>query len=164
MDHSEKYPDSSLGHQADVVAEALAYARKAEELRGTAIKQLLEQRERIQEALKTLGYLAPASAISGNGNTHSPNKADAGKNAASPPAEQAHHARQRFKDLKLAEVGKILLKENGSLHGKDIEKLAKAGGFKGGVNGFQNYMPVAFKRDGSFVNIGGNTWKLKESA
>jgi hypothetical protein len=44
-----------------------------------------------------------------------------------------------------------------------IEELARAGGFKGGTNNFQNYLPVALKRDGGFENIGGNTWRLKDS-
>jgi hypothetical protein len=56
----------------------------------------------------------------------------------------------------------VLIKEHGALHGKKLEELAKASGFKGGTNNFQNYLPVALKRDGGFENTGGNVWKLKE--
>ena len=69
---------------------------------------------------------------------------------------------KRFRGLTLAQVGKILLSEHEKLHGREIELLAKAGGFKGAANHFQVYLPVAFKRDGGLENIGGNTWKLKE--
>src|ERR1039457_2201499 len=37
---------------------------------------------------------------------------------------------KRFKGMTLADVGRILLKESAVLHGKEIETLAKGGGFK----------------------------------
>lgn len=162
MDHTDKQSDTSPSREPDVVAEALAYTRKAEELRGAAIKQLLEQRERIEKDLKALGY--SASLTNGSSSASPSFKADRGKGSGFAEAEHAQQHTKRFKDMKLADIGRILLRERGILHGTDIEKLAKAGGFKGGANHFQNYMPVAFKRDGGFENIGGNKWKLKEPA
>lgn len=157
MDYTERQADTSPSREQDVVAEALSYTKKAEELRTVAIKQLLEQRDRIDRDLKALGY-----SLRANGNGLSlPFKADGAKAAVLTLADPSP---RRFKDMKLAEVGRLLIMERGSLHGKEIERLAKAGGFKGGTNNFQNYLPVAFKRDGGFENIGGNTWKLKESA
>jgi hypothetical protein len=146
---------------SDVVAEALSATRKAEELKGTAIKQLLEQRTQIELDLKSLGYTeAPHS--NGDGVAkHSES------NTVHPAVVQARSSNQtkRFKGVILAEVARALIAENsGPLHGKEIERLAKAGGFIGGTNNFQNYLPVALKRDGGFENIGGNTWKLKEFA
>lgn len=145
---------------SDVVAEALSATRRAEELKGAAIKQLLEQRSQIERDLKSLGY----SGSTANGN-------DANKTlglddpeffttTTRPPSQT-----KRFRDMILAEVARTLILEHGKpLHGKAIERLAKAGGFTGGTNNFQNYLPVALKRDGGFENIGGNTWKLRETA
>ena len=137
----------------DVVAEAIAASKRADELRDAAITQLLAQREQIDRDLHTLGFRPLPN---GNG----------AKSEMLPvaPTVTREFRGSAFRKLTLAEVAKVLLKENGKLHGKEIERLAKAGGFKKGTNNFQNYMPVAFKRDGSFENIGGNTWRLKETA
>lgn len=70
---------------------------------------------------------------------------------------------KQFRGLKLADVGKLIIAERGTLHGKDIEAIAKAGGFKTGGSNFQSYLAVAFKREGGFENIGQNRWKLNES-
>ncbi len=134
----------------DVVAEAIAAKEKAESLRATAIQQLLAQQQQITANLKALGY----TPTNGNGNKSTHMLRDA--------AERQPRAK-RFKDLKLAEIAKILLGDYGLLHGAKIEELAKAGGYTGGTANFQNYLPVALKRDGGFENIGGNTWKLKSS-
>lgn len=69
-------------------------------------------------------------------------------------------AGKEFKDLTLAQIGKRLLEEHGTLHGSEIEKRAKAGGFKSDSEHFQSYLAVAFKRVGGFENLGKNTWKL----
>jgi hypothetical protein len=156
----ERTETGSPGQAGDVVAEAIAYTKKAQELRGVAIEKLLEQREKIEQDLKTLGYVPKPP--SGNGVVRNTQKET--KRADSQITEQPHVLHQkRFKDLTLAAIGRVLLGEHETLHGKEIERLAKAGGFKGGAKNFQNYMPVAFKRAGGFENIGGNTWKLKES-
>ena len=147
------------GTAGDVVAEAIACAKKAHELRGATIEKLLEQREKIDQDLKTLGHV-PTS-LNGNGRLQNTRKATPKANSSA--VEQAHLNPRRFKDLALAAIGRTLLGEHGTLHGKDIERLAKAGGFKKGGKHFQNYMPTAFRRDGGFENIGGNTWKLRES-
>jgi hypothetical protein len=142
-------------NRSDVVAEALAAAKKAGELTGAAITQLLAQREQIERDLKTLGY---SPEHNGNGAKSDPASA-APKTAPAMPVRKSW----RFKKMILADIGAALIREHGPLHGKKIEELAKAGGFKGGTKNFQNYMPVAFKRDGRFINIGGNTWKLKDA-
>ncbi len=156
MDHPKEM-DTSTNRESDVVAEALSYARKAEELRGIAIKHLLEQQSQIENNLKALGH--PLS-TNGNGLNHKPitdnQKPDR-------PAQKEHlSSTKRFKDVKLAEIGRILLKEHKSLHGTEIEQLAREGGFKGSENHFQNYLRVAFGRDQGFEKIGRNVWKLKE--
>jgi hypothetical protein len=69
----------------------------------------------------------------------------------------------RFADLSIAGAAKILLKEHGVLHGKEIEKLLTTGGYLSNSKKFQTTMVVALRRDAGFVNIGGNRWKLKEA-
>jgi hypothetical protein len=137
----------------DVVAKALEWAQKADEVRGEAITQLLAQREQIERDLKTLGY-APSQSLNGSGGA-------VPQTVSGPIVLIPLNSPKRFRGLTLAQVGRMILKEYPSLHGKKIEELAKAGGFKGGTKNFQNYLPVAFKRDGGFENIGGNTWRLK---
>jgi hypothetical protein len=70
---------------------------------------------------------------------------------------------KEFKSLTLAEIGKTLLEEYGTLHGSAIEKRAKAGGFKSDSKHFQSYLAVAFKRAGGFKNLGKNTWVLDQN-
>jgi hypothetical protein len=150
MTPAENTPSNSN----DVVAEAIAVAKRANELRDLAIAQLLAQREQIDRNLETLGYRASLN----------------GSNAKRTVVSRAEAAAPRefrssqFRKLTLAQIGRVLLEDGGTLHGKDIERLARAGGFKGGTENFQNYMPVAFKRDGGFENIGGNNWRLKDAA
>lgn len=67
----------------------------------------------------------------------------------------------RFKKMTLVAAAKVLLLEYGQLHGKRIEQLVKAGGYRTRGKHFQNTMTVTFKRDGGFENVGGNTWRLK---
>ena len=136
----------------DVVAAAIAAKHKADDLREAAIKQLLAQREQIDQDLKALGYAGTLA----NGQL-------ARERMAGSPLKQAANGAQaklRFKGLPLAEIARTLLTENEILHGKEIEQMARAGGFKGGQNHFQTYMPTAFKRAGGFENIGKNRWRL----
>ncbi len=76
---------------------------------------------------------------------------------------QVQPSPDRFRELTIAEAAKLLLKEHGQLHGKEMEKLLKAGGYQSKAEHFQSTLLVAFARDGGFENIGGNTWRLKES-
>jgi hypothetical protein len=148
-------------NRSDMVAEAVAQSKKADELRGAAIKHLLAQREQIEQDLKTLGYASATP--NGSGALHQAEKRNTGIVPQVMDQQQEQPPRsKRFRTLNLAAIGRILLSEHGTLHGKEIEKLAKVGGFKGGTNNFQNYMPVAFKRAGGFENVGGNRWKLNE--
>jgi len=78
------------------------------------------------------------------------------------PSIRITPAKGRFRESTIAEGGKILLKEHGVLHGKEIERLLKEDGYRSNSDKFQNTMVVAFRRDGGFENIGGNRWKLKD--
>jgi len=150
MNHeSEQARPTPEDTRPNVVSEALAMRQKADELRGAAIKRLLEDRERIEADLKALGYIQ--AGVNGNGT----------KKTTQVQAKTAPDSR-RFKGKGLADVGRILLRENGIMHGKEIEAAAKEGGFKSKSNHFQSYLAVAFKRDGGFVNVGGNRWKLED--
>jgi hypothetical protein len=152
--HSEMSPtEDRRSNGNDVVAEAIAVSKRANELRDVAIAQLLARREQIDRDLQTLGYHATPNGAGPKCTEPAP---------AGTAARREFHSSQ-FKKLTLAQIGRLLLKEHGRLHGKEIERLARAGGFKSGTKNFQNYMPVAFKRDGGFENIGGNTWRLKET-
>jgi len=71
--------------------------------------------------------------------------------------------KDRFKRLTIAEAGKVLLKERGVLHGKEIENLLIEGGYKSKSEKFQNTMVVAFRRDGGFENIGGTGGSYENS-
>lgn len=156
MDHT----DNQTPNVNELVAEALASAKKTAELREAAIAHILAQRDKgrqeylakcakIESDLKALGYVEPTNIRNGH-------KADQGNGSQG-------RQNKRFKDLALAEVVRILLTEKvGILHGKEIEDLAKADGFTGGTQNFQNYLPVALKRAGGFENVGGNRWRLNE--
>lgn len=150
MMHDSKEVARSSSAVPDVVAEALSYTKKAETLRDEAIKRLLEQRAEIENHLKALGYVAP---VNGNGSNGRHDK----------PEQSVHASNKRFKDLKLADVGKMLLKEHQRLHGAEIEKLARDGGFRGSENNFQTYLRIAFSREGGFKKVGRNVWALKEN-
>jgi hypothetical protein len=150
MENADKHGTNTSG--SDVVAEAIAYKKKAEELRSAAIEQLLAEHARIEANLKTLGF-------AWNGRTKQSQHGTQGGKSSGETGQS-----KRFKDLKLADVARILIQESndGQLHGSEIERLSRVGGFKGGTANFQNYLPVALKRDGGFVNIGGNTWRLTQ--
>src|SRR6266404_816752 len=141
-------PMDQTEDRKDVVADAIALSKQASELREVAITKLLEQREKIERDLKTLGF-----------NGYAQHGSDAKPTAIVKPTTRS---RRNFKGLSLAEVGRALLQHGQALHGKEIERLAKESGFKGGTKNFQNYLPVAFKRAGGFENIGGNRWRLNE--
>jgi hypothetical protein len=70
----------------------------------------------------------------------------------------------RFRKLTLVRIARILLKEQGQLHGREIERLAKEGGYKSAAEHFQSMLSVALKRDGGFENVGGNQWRLKPAS
>jgi hypothetical protein len=63
----------------------------------------------------------------------------------------------RFRDLTLVEGAVILLTEEGRLHGREIERRLKKGGYQSDAKFFQNMLDSSFKRDGRFKNVGGNT-------
>ena len=81
-----------------------------------------------------------------------------------PRAPIAEVSKDRFRGLSIAQAGKLLLQEHGQLHGKEIERLLKSGGIQSKAEHFQSTMLVAFGRDGGFRNVGGNTWRLKETS
>jgi hypothetical protein len=142
--------EATQPHANDVVAEALASAKRTAELREAAIQHLLAQQAQIIQNLKILGHQP-----SMNGNGHGPKQ--------KPVKLSAAASSKRFRNLKLAEAVKILLSETEELHGSEIQTSLQAGGFKGGTKNFQNYLPVALKRAGGFENVGGNRWRLNEN-
>jgi hypothetical protein len=84
------------------------------------------------------------------------------------PCEDSPHREPRprpgrlpFRNLTLVQAVKVLLREQKQLHGKEIERLLREGGYRTKARHFQQGMFSAFERDGGFVNVGGNTWKLK---
>lgn len=78
-----------------------------------------------------------------------------------PPQYPNIAAAKKYRNMKLADIGRSLLQERGVLHGKEIERLAKDGGFKSeNRSNFQSYLAVAFSRAGGFQNIGKNQWRL----
>lgn len=68
-----------------------------------------------------------------------------------------------FCNMTSAQAAKVLLIEHGQLHGKEIERRVKEGGYKTKARHFQQSLLSAFQRDGGFENIGGNVWKLKNA-
>jgi hypothetical protein len=76
-------------------------------------------------------------------------------------SERDEH-RQRFSDKTMSEAAAVLLAEKKQLHGREIERLLKEGGYRSKSQFFQNVLEATFKRDGRFRNVGGNIWELKE--
>jgi hypothetical protein len=134
-----------MSQTVDVVEKAISLAKEAEQFRAVAIEQLLAQQSQIQQHLAALGYT--------------------GKNGSDGHSVESNvtPSSKRFRGMTLVAVAKILLEEHGELHGKRIEELGKAGGFKANAKNFQGYLPVAFSRAGGFENVGKNTWKLNPS-
>jgi len=139
-----------LNGRNDVVVAALAAKQKADDLKGAAIKQLLAQQEQIERDLKELGYTAGSP--NGRITPERPPRIV--------PQIPKGAPSRRFKNMPLADIARVLLTEHEALHGKELEKLAVAGGFKGSQKHFQTHMPTAFKRAGGFENIGKNRWRL----
>ena len=69
----------------------------------------------------------------------------------------------RFRKMTMAEGAEVLLKDQPQLHGSQIEKMLKDGGYRSYSENFQSALTVALKRAGKFENIGGNVWRLKEN-
>jgi len=144
-----------LSRDDDIIATAIKATKQAQQLRDAAIKRLLELREQIERDLETLGLKPSEPSRNGVKNPESQGE---------PHRSRSRRAPTEFKGMSLAEVGKILLKDRPGMHGSEIEELAKKGGYKSKSEHFQSYLAVAFKRDGNFENIGGNRWKLKDTA
>jgi len=145
----------------DIVKDAIRAARQAEELKGVAIQNLLRLRERIDADLITLGYDPQSAAASSGHNGSAPRAAI---NPSREPEPKRSAGAKPFRDLDLASVGRIILREHGGgpRHGKEIEKLAKAGGYEHGGAHWQGYLAIALKRAGGIENIGLNRWKLND--
>lgn len=152
----------------NIVDEALAAARKADELRDGAIESLRQQQAEIERNLRALGYIEPMTPQKvhngvGHGTNGTVRSAARTTPAASAPVAAPVADNKRFRDIPVADICRTLLEEHEVLHGKLLEKLAKAGGYNGGTANFQNYLPVALRRAGGFENTGGNTWRLNSS-
>jgi|ERR1035441_4415111 hypothetical protein len=147
---STSEPASTNTSDSNIVRAAIEAGKHAQELRESAILQLIAQRDQIDRDLKALNY----------------NPAEHNGTRQKPPAERDSEPKQaggkRFRDMTLAEAGRIVLQEHGApMHGSEIERIVKAGGYSGTSEKFQSYLAVAFKRDKGFENTGRNTWKLK---
>lgn len=134
----------------EVVQKAISAAKQADELRGAAITRLLELRAQIERDLETLGHRT-VPAFHKNGH------------AKHPPVESKTMDPKIFKNATVAEASRVVLQTYGTLHGKELERLLKQGGLRSKIGRFQGYLGVALKRDGGFENIGGNTWRLKDT-
>ena len=156
-EHSTKgRPDTQPYDQ--IVADAIKASAQAEELKKTAIKRLLSAREQIDINLNMLGYKPPTAIPNHNGTRASSPKHD------SEPEMKRSAGPKPFRTMDLASVGKIILNEHsgGPMHGKEIEKLAKAGGYDKGGAHWQGYLSIALKRAGGVENIGQNRWRLND--
>ena len=69
----------------------------------------------------------------------------------------------RFRKMTMAEGAEVLLTDQPQLHGSQIEKMLKDGGYRSYSENFQSALTVALKRAGKFENIGGNMWRLKRN-
>jgi len=127
----------------------IAEGKELELRRVALIQTFLEQRNlltqklaQVDEALLKLGHQEPPTS---NGNGDRVN-------------------RRKVGGKPLAEIGKNILQKHGVLHGSVIEELARMDGFETSMDSknFQAYLSVAFQRDGGFVNLGRNTWRLKK--
>jgi hypothetical protein len=145
--------EAGIQHYDSAVAEAIKATKQAEVLKGSAIKKLLALREQIDADLKTLGY-EPNRISDRNG------QAVVGRSG-EPELKRAAGPKP-FRDMDLASVARIILQEHdgGPLHGKEIERLAKAGGYDKGGKHWQGYLGIALQRSGGFENIGLNRWRL----
>jgi hypothetical protein len=88
---------------------------------------------------------------------------DTTKNGAltSTPKKSMERHLPKFRNLTLVEAGEILLKEHPELHGKELERLIKDGGYRSKAEHFQKMLQATFTRDGRFENVGLNRWRLK---
>ncbi len=62
----------------------------------------------------------------------------------SSPVRTSPPVKGRFRDVTIAGGGKILLKEHGVLHGREIERLLKADGYKSNSDKFQTQWLLRF--------------------
>jgi len=129
--------------------------------KATSVREKVRLADRIFETLGECERLVERFVVSELGGTSGTRSS--AQTQSSIRTTDEHVQSKRFRDLPLAEVGRVLLKERGLLHGKEIERLAREGGYKSGGEHFQSYLATAFKREGGFENIGKNRWKLKEA-
>jgi hypothetical protein len=168
-------PEDSIASEAhaadegldDDVLELIAAVKRLKESKE-AIPELLRRRTKLVEEcseidrfLKFLGY-QDAAVANGRGNHGK-------KQKTRPPRPKLWELKLKlaggpFETKTLAEVGRTLLRKHGRLHGSKIEELARSGGFPTTMKSknFQAYLAVSFKRDGGFINLGKNTWRLKQ--
>lgn len=78
------------------------------------------------------------------------------------PAAEVYSS-TRFAKSSIAEGTRILLQENHQLHGHEIEKRLRLGGYPTKATKFQPILRNTLNRVGGFENIGGNIWRLKDS-
>ena len=142
--------------------EALA----ADLLKATSVKDKIHLADRIFETLSECEKMVERFIVinMANGDTSTSKPAAQSVPALHAPAAHIEVSEKQFKGMALADIGKVLLAGEGRvLHGKEIERLAKAGGLKSNSENFQSYLAVAFKRAGGFENVGKNNWRLNDA-
>jgi hypothetical protein len=127
-----------------------------------SVKERVRIAGRIFEAIGQFESDVEDFVVTGSdGGKRSQSVSEAAPSPLPPSATSVSH--RKFSEMKLADIGRVLLTERGVLHGKEIEDLAKAGGFKSESENFQSYLAVAFQREGGFENLGKNRWRLNHT-
>ncbi len=143
----------------NVVEDAITAAKRTAELREAAIKTLRAQREEIDRNMELLNSFAMPTDVVRQASSRQPANGHAAGISESP---ERNEVRTRFRNLNVSDAVRILLEEHSTLHGREIERLIKVGGYKVTGSGFQNYLPVALRRAGGFENTGRNNWRLND--
>ena len=67
----------------------------------------------------------------------------------------------RFTQVSIAEATRILLEENGTMHGREIQRELMLGGIDTSSENFQAVLSVTLRRRlGEFAKVGRNIWGL----
>lgn|ERR1022692_1165505 len=160
MDRTQPETKPEMQHyDSSIVAEAIKATKQAEKLKEAAIEELLSLRGQIDADLKTLGYEAQIRLSDRTGAVH---RTTADRTSEPEPKRAA--GPKPFRDIDLASVVRIILSEHdgGPMHGKEIETIARAGGYEKGGEHWQGYLSIALKRAGGIENIGLNRWRLND--
>lgn len=131
--------------------------------RTASIRFRVQMANRIFEVLSEIEHRVEQFIVDELGQVRETSSAGDSRNPEN-PSRLSGVPSDRFRKMTIAQAASIVLKEAGRpLHGKEIERRVKEGGYRSGAEHFQSTLFVAFRRNGGFENIGANTWRLKES-